>query len=120
MARRHHCGDTSDVNGSSYSSAFEPILAVAAVGVLILLLRWAFTSGGSLVQRRVKPGPATDYGMLVAVASPPNYAEAEIVRRTLEDSSIRATLAFTVDGPRVMVWPSDEAIARATLNRRPA
>ena len=34
--------------------------------------------------------------------------------------AITVTLAFTVEGPRVMVFPRDEAIARATLKARPA
>jgi len=55
---------------------------------------------------------------LVPVASPGSYIEGEVLRRHLEDSGIRANLATTVDGPRVMVWPQDEQRARAALARR--
>jgi len=102
----------------SFSYAFGPVLAIIGVGVLILVLRWAHRPGGSLVERPVQPSTDDDYGMLVAIAQPPNYADGERLRRTLVDSNIRATLAFTVDGPRLMVWPEDEAIARAVLNPR--
>jgi hypothetical protein len=51
------------------------------------------------------------------VSSPPNYAEGEMVRRKLEDCGIRANLAQTTEGPRVMVWPADENKAIATLLR---
>jgi hypothetical protein len=53
----------------------------------------------------------------VPIATPPTYVEGEIMRRQLEDAGIRATLAQTLDGPRVMVWPGDEGRARATLKK---
>ena len=53
--------------------------------------------------------------MLVPVASPPTYIDGEILRRRLEDAGIKANLANTLDGPRVMVWPKDEQRARQTL-----
>jgi len=105
---------------NSFSYVMGPLLAAAGVGILVLILRWAFSSGGSLVQRPVRPSTTDDYGMLVAVASPSNYADGERLRRTLTDANIRATLAFTIEGPRLMVWPEDENIARATLKARPA
>ena len=118
MAHLRAAGQTRAVHWGSLSYAFGPVLALAGVGLLIVLLRLAFKPGGSLVQRRVTPASSDDYGMLVPVASPPNYADGEMLRRALEDVSIRATLAFTLDGPRVMVWPADVAIARATLRAR--
>lgn len=111
---------TGAVTWGSFSYAFGPLLAVAGVGLLVLILRWAYKPGGSLVQRPVRPSSVDNYGMLVPVAHPVNYAEGEMLRASLEQANIRATLAFTVEGPRVMVWPEDEAIARATLKARPA
>jgi hypothetical protein len=37
------------------------------------------------------------------------------MRRRLEDQGVRATLATTTDGPRIMVWPADESRARSLL-----
>jgi hypothetical protein len=54
----------------------------------------------------------------VHIATPPTYVEGEIIRRQLEDAGIRATLAQTLEGPRVMVWPGDETRARAKLSGR--
>jgi hypothetical protein len=99
----------------SYSFAFGPLLALAAVGVLILLLRWAFSPGHSLVQRRPAVGTPTEYGLLVPVAEPPTFVEAEMLRRRLEDAGLRATLAPTTDGPRVLVFPEDVKAARLVL-----
>lgn len=103
------------VVGTSYSYAVGPIMAFAFLGVLILLLRWAFRRGVSVVAAPPRQGTASDYGLLVSVATPPSYVEGEMIRRSLEDAGIKATLAQTLDGPRVMVWPGDEIRARATL-----
>ncbi len=59
----------------------------------------------SLVAAAPKAGGQDEYGMLVPVASPPTYIDGEILRRRLEDAGIKANLANTLDGPRVMVWP---------------
>lgn len=101
----------------SFSFAYGPIVALILVGALAAFLRWAFRRGSSVVAAPARPGAADEYGLLVAIASPPTYIEGEVTRRRLEDSGIRATLASTLDGPRIMVWPGDEARARALLTR---
>ena len=103
---------------NAYSYVFGPLLAFGFLGVLVLLLRWAFSRGSSVVAAPARPGPAEDYGLLVAVAEPDTYVEGEIARRTLEDAGMRATLAQTLDGPRLMVFPADEQRARAVLGQR--
>ncbi len=100
----------------SYSYVYGPIMAFAAVGVLIALLRWTFRRGRSVVARTPRAGEPTDYGLLVAVAEPGSFAEAELVRRRLLGHRIRATLAPTTDGPRVLVFPEEESAARALLS----
>ena len=104
--------------GTSYSYAIGPIMAFVFLGVLILLLRWTFRRGASVVAAPPRQGSSDDYGLLVPVATPPSYVEGEIIRRSLEDAGIKATLAQTLDGPRVMVWPGDERRARARLDSR--
>ncbi|HVN11414.1 MAG TPA: hypothetical protein VMT69_04935 [Kineosporiaceae bacterium] len=99
----------------SYSFAVDPLLALGAVGVLALLLRWAFSSGHSLVERRSTAGKPGEYGLLVPVAEPPTFVEAEVMRRRLLDAGLRATLAPTTDGPRVLVFPEDVTSARLVL-----
>ena len=90
-------------------------MALLVVGVLALLLRWAFSHGSSVVERRPRPGHEDEYGALVPVASPGSVIEAELLRRKLVDAGIRATLARTVDGPRVLVFPEEARTARALL-----
>lgn len=92
-------------------------MALLGIGLLVLILRWAFGRGSSVVERPVHTGRPTEYGLLRPVASPGNYIEAELVRQALEAQMVRATVAMTNDGPRVMVWPKDEARAREVLAR---
>ncbi len=101
----------------SYSFLFGPLVALLLVAFLALLLRWTFGRGRSLVEKPSRPGAETEYGLLVPVAQPATFVEAEIARRRLGEVGIRATLAPTTDGPRVMVFERDAASARAHLDR---
>ena len=94
----------------------QPLVALLVVGILVVVLRWAF--GGrstSLVERRPRAGHADEYGLLVSIASPSTYVEGEMARQLLESSGIRASLVTTVDGPRLMVFQEDEPTARRLL-----
>jgi hypothetical protein len=102
-----------------HSSVLAPVLALGAVGVLALLLRWAFAHGSSLVERSPRRGSEHEYGVLVPVAAPPTFVEAELVRRRLADAGLRATLAPTTEGPRVLVFPEDADMARVLLRDPP-
>jgi hypothetical protein len=98
---------------------FAPLIAFLALGILAVLLRWAFAPGRSLVARRPRVGASTEYGLLVPVASPPTVVEAEVIRRHLVAHGVRATLAPATDGPTVLVWPQDAAVAREILRTEP-
>lgn len=90
--------------------------SVLVVGVLALILRWAY--GGrsrSLVERRSSPGSEDQYGLLVSVASPGTYIEGEVSRQRLEAAGIKARLVSTTEGPRLMVFRDDEPAARKVL-----
>jgi hypothetical protein len=96
-----------------------PLVVFGGFAVMVVLLRWTFSSGHSLVQRRPKPGEPTEYGLLVVVASPSTFIEGEQLRLRLLESGIRGTLAPTTHGPRLMVFPQDESVARALLSTPP-
>jgi len=93
-----------------------PLIALGVVGVLMVLLRWAFGRGHSLVQRQPRRGTSDQYGLLVRVAAPATVAEGERICRRLESAGLRVTLAPTLDGPAVMVFPEDVETARAMLD----
>ncbi|GAA4345789.1 hypothetical protein GCM10023145_02850 [Angustibacter luteus] len=99
----------------SYSFVYGPVVAFAAVGLLVVLLRWTFRRGSSLVAAPPRSGSPDDYGLLVAVAEPPSFAEAELIRARLAAQGVRATLAPTTEGPRVMVFRDEARVARALL-----
>jgi hypothetical protein len=96
-----------------------PIVALAFVGGMVLLCRWAFSRprGGSLV-RRIDHAPADrdTFGLLVDVKTASTYNEARVSVSMLKDLGIRATAARTKDGWSVYVWPADEASARGFLD----
>jgi hypothetical protein len=103
----------------SFSYLTWPVIVLGGFGVMVLLLRWTFSSGSSLVQRQPKTGSASEYGLLVPVASPGNFIEGEQLRLRLLASGIRGTLVTTTEGPRLMVFDRDAAVARAILRSPP-
>ena len=100
------------INNGLFLSSFGGFFAV---GVLALILKWAFARGKSVVECTPKIGGEDEYGSLVVVASPNNHIEGEILRLKLVDAKIKATLTQTKDGPRIFVFAGDEKIARAIL-----
>jgi len=85
------------------------------LGVLILLLRWTFSRGHSLVESPPRAGREDEYGLLVSVAEPKTFVEAEMIAARLRDAGLRATLAPTLDGPRVLVFESERERALKLL-----
>jgi len=102
---------------NAFSFAFGPLIGFLGIGVLVLILRWTFSRGHSLVARPARSGNPADYGMLVSVASPDDYIQGEILRRQLADAGVKATLATTSEGPRVLTWPGDQVKAQSILSR---
>lgn len=100
------------INNALFLSSFGGFFAV---GILALILKWAFARGKSVIERTPKIGNEDEYGSLVVVASPNNHIEGEILRLKLVDAKIKATLTQTKNGPRLFVFASDEKIARAIL-----
>ena len=94
------------------------LISLLVLGVLALLLRWAFGGRGrSLVERRARQGHEDEYGLMVAVASPGSFVEGEVARQRLLDAGIRASLVITSDGPRLMVLEPDQTRALQFLAR---
>ena len=94
---------------------FKSLAGFAVVAVFILILRWAFTSGNSLIERPSKRGKSDEYGLFVPIASPKNHIEGEMLRLKLLTAGIKANLTQTLDGPKLMVFKKDIGIARAVL-----
>ena len=101
------------INNALFITSFGGFFAV---GILALILKWAFARGKSVVERTPRVGTEDEYGALVVVATPNNHIEGELLRLKLADSQIKATLTQTKDGPRIFVFARDEKIARAILS----
>jgi hypothetical protein len=102
----------------SFSYAFGPLVAVAVLVLLVVILRWAFARGQSVVAAPPRAGHPQDYGLLVAVAAPASRDEAELTATRLRTAGITASVADTTQGVRVMVWPHDAARAGQVLGTR--
>jgi hypothetical protein len=100
-------------NGTDYLLSF--LVVILGFGVMVLLLRWTFSSGKSVVARRPRVGGEGEYGLFVPVAAPSTMIEGEQLRLRLEASRVRGKLVQTTDGPRLMVFEQDENIARTIL-----
>jgi hypothetical protein len=94
---------------------FMSLAGFPAVLFLIFMLKWTSARGKSVVASAPKQGREDEYGSLIAVASPSNHIEGEMLRQQLIAVGIRATLTQTKDGPRLFVFPNEESAARAHL-----
>lgn len=100
----------------SYSFLFGPLLALAALGGLALVARWASQSGTSLIETPARQGGAEEYGLMIPVASPTSARASHDVAGRLTAAGVRCREVTTTEGPRVMVWAEDVARARAVLD----
>jgi hypothetical protein len=86
------------------------------VGVMALILKWAFSNNKSVVERAKKIGNEDEYGLLKVAASPKNHIEGEMLRQKLLSVGIKASLSQTKTGPKILVFEKDLKIAKATLS----
>ncbi len=86
------------------------------VGVMALILKWAFSGNKSVIEREKKIGNEDEYGLLRVAHSPKNHIEGEMLRQKLLSVGIKATLSQTKNGPKILVFEEDLKIAKATLN----
>ena len=101
------------VNNQLYLISLSGFLVV---GLLALILRWAFSNNKSLIEKPKKIGSEDQYGLLKVVHSPKNHIEGEMMRQKLLSVGIKATLSQTKNGPKLLVFEKDLKIASATLN----
>ncbi|MBM3722239.1 MAG: hypothetical protein FJW49_02925 [Actinobacteria bacterium] len=94
---------------------FQSLAGFFVMFVLILLLKWAFARGNSVVEKPTRIGDEGEYGLLRVVAKPGSHIEGEMLRQKLESNGIKATLTQTKRGPRIMVFPEEVKAAEAIL-----
>ncbi len=103
---------------SSYHFLIGPLVIAVALGAILLICRWVFST--SHRDRRVAPGnppAAGDYGLLVPVATVRTREDAEMLRSVLREASIRCSVSDGPDGLDVLVFSTDVSRARGLVSR---
>jgi len=101
------------INNGLFLQSFGGFVGLA---ILILVLKWGFSSNRKLVITPIKAGTKDQYGLLRPLPTPSTYIEAQMALQKLVDSNIKATLTQTLDGPQLMVFEKDLDIAASILN----
>ena len=100
------------INNALFLQSFGGFVGLA---LLILVLKWGFSSNGRFIVTPIKAGKKDQYGLLKPLPTPTNYIEAQMVLQKLIDSNLNATLTQTLDGPQIMVFEKDLRAATAIL-----
>ena len=100
------------INNGLFLQSFGGFVGLA---LLILVLKWGFSSNRKMIITPIKAGKKDQYGLLKSLQTPSNYIEAQMVLQKLIDSNIKATLTQTLDGPQLMVFEKDLRAATAIL-----
>lgn len=80
---------------SSYHYLIGPLVALAALGVLVLICRWVFSTDhrdDRTARRLQKLQSRGDYGLLEQVATTRTPADAAMLRSVLSEAGIRCTV----------------------------
>ena len=102
------------INNGLFLQSFGGFVGLA---LLVIVLKWGFSSNRKLIVTPIKAGKKDAYGLLKPLPTPSNYIEAQMALQKLVDSNIKATLTQTLDGPQLMVFENDLKLARAILNK---
>ena len=98
------------IDAGSLHYAVGPVIATLMVGLIVLFLRWAFSSPSSSGKGAADSG----VGLLTPVASLTRRESALALRAVLSDAGIRSTLREPAPHRTdVLVFPEDVDRARA-------
>jgi hypothetical protein len=101
------------INNGLFLQSFGGFVGLA---LLILVLKWGFTTNRKMIITPIRAGKRDQYGLLKPLPTPSNYIEAQMALQKLVDSNIKATLTQTLDGPQLMVFEKDLQIATSVLS----
>lgn len=102
---------------SSYHYLVGPLVTLSALGVILLLCRWVFSTSdrdARIARRNAAALPARggDYGLLVPVATVRTVDDAEVLRAVLRNAGIRCTVSADGEAADVLVFRADALRAR--------
>jgi hypothetical protein len=95
---------------SSYHFLAGPIIALAALGLIVLICRWVFAVPNRPSVRL--PDTSGDFGLLEPVSVVRTADDAQMLRELLAAEGIRATVADADEGFAVLVFSRDARRAR--------
>ncbi|MGZ6826262.1 MAG: hypothetical protein ACXVGH_05675 [Mycobacteriales bacterium] len=101
---------------SSYHFLLAPLVAVAALGLLVLICRWVFSTedrDARAARRLEKAAAARDYGLLVPLTAVRTAEDAAMLREVLRDAGIRSSLS---NEGEVLVFSKDLTRARGLVS----
>jgi hypothetical protein len=96
---------------SSFHFLLAPLIAAAALGIMVLICRWVFSSDHHEVRHRSDDG----YGLLVPVATVRTRDDAEMLRGVLVQAGIRAGVSEEAGELHVLVFTKDLPRARSLV-----
>ncbi|ACU39936.1 MULTISPECIES: hypothetical protein [Actinosynnema] len=97
-------------------TTLTPVLLLAvALGLLALVLRWAFGDD----RRAVPDHTGTDFGLLREVALVPTEEAAQVLLSRLHAAGLRATAVRRDGAHLLLVFPADVADAKLLLRKGP-
>ena len=76
------------INNGLFLQSFGGFVGLA---LLILVLKWGFSSNRKLIITPIKAGKKDQYGLLKPLPTPSNYIEAQMSLQKLTDANIKAT-----------------------------
>lgn len=97
---------------SSYHYLEGPAIAVAALGLIVLICRWVFTPNHPAPRPQPTPG---DFGLLTSISVVRTRDDAAMLLDLLRDAGIRGTVADAAGGFAVLVFPGDVSRARSLV-----
>ena len=103
---------------SSYHFLLGPLVAAGALGVIVLMCRWVFSTSSRddrTTRRLEKLATAGDLGLLVPVARVRAVEDARMLRSVLADAGIRASVSDDGLEHTVLVFSRDASRARSLV-----
>ena len=97
---------------SSYHYLEGPLIAMAALGVIILICRWVFSTDHRTAPAEPAPKVRADYGLLEPISVVRTRDDAEMLREVLRGAGIRGSVTETDGAYAVLVFSRDAAAAR--------
>jgi hypothetical protein len=93
-------------------------VALLVVGLLALVLRWAYPRSPVSPALFERPGPDADFGLLTEVVRVSGAVEGRQLRALLSDAGIRSTMTTDRSGQvRILVFAPDAERAKRLVGR---